>query len=286
MTISLSSSTFWKDISGKSGTLQKDGALRYVVLSHSANMKIIRRTREELFSATVNREGAGMAVVVNGNYYDVSTAGKMDALAGSDPVPATATTVEGRLISNGGLLAGRSAPQMFYFAQQAMPFVGNIQSTYTTGFGDPQPTGGLTAIGGVGPLIIGGLHYGIGNRYKSGAPAGAPAAGAPSAAAQPFLTQRNNNTFKASENLNPATGKTILASCTAKQMLLVGVQEHGATPGIRHSQIRDRLAALGFDHAVFLDGSDSSMMMVKGTWVVRPGSNKDETNVVGVGFSV
>jgi hypothetical protein len=286
MTISLSSSSFWKDISGKAGTLQRDGALRYVVLSHSATMKIIRRTREELFSTTVNREGAGMTVVVNGNYYDVSTAGKMDALAGSDPVAASATTIEGRLISNGALLAGRAAPQMFYFAQQAMPFVGKIGSTYTTGFGDPQPGSGLvSAIGGLGPLIVGGLNYGIGNTYGKGAPAGAPATGAPGAAAKPHLTQRNNNTFKASETLNAATGKTILASCTARQKLLVGVQEHGATPGIKHSQLRDRLAALGFDHAVFLDGSDSSMMMHKGTWVVRAASNKDETNVVGVGFS-
>jgi hypothetical protein len=158
-------------------------------------------------------------------------------------------------------------------------------STFESGAGDPPLSGATwSAIGGVGPLIIGGLKYGAGNLYKAGAPAGAPSAGAPPPAAAPYLTQRNNATFTSVEARPVPTGKTILASHTANQRLLIAVQGHGKTPGMNYTTIRDRLAALGFDHAVFLDGSDSAFMAVGGRMLSTPGENKDEAMVVGLGF--
>jgi len=286
MPISLSSPTFWRDISRHLGTAQRDGALHYVVLDHTTEMRIIRRTREELFSSTVMREGAGLSVVVNGNYYDVSTAGISDALWGHDPVAAAETTILGRLINRGSILGGRSSPNMFYFGQRSMPWTGRYTSTFETDFGDPLPGSGMhAAIGGLGPLVVGGLRYGSGNRYRAGAPPSAPVTGRPGPAARPYLVQRNNNTFVSAESRATPTGKTILASCTAEHKILVAVQEDGISPGVTYTALRDTLARLGFDHAVFLDGSDSSTMMVSGGWVVRAAENKDETNVVGVGFT-
>ena len=62
-------------------------------------------------------------------------------------------------------------------------------------------------------------------------------------------------------------------------------QEDKATPGMKVSQLAYDLLNLGFDDAVFLDGSDSATLMVDGKLVVTPGDRKDDAIVVGVGFS-
>ena len=225
-------------------------------------------------------------MVVNGNYYDVSRAGLLDAALGHDPVAATETTILGRVVDNGAVIGGQSSPSMFYFAQYFLPSTDSRYLwTYITGFGDPPLGGGTAAaIGGLGPLIIGGLRYGTQNRYRPGAPPSAPASGPPGTAATPFLVERSNNTFRSAESRPEPTGKTIMASSSTRRKLLVGVQAHGAAPGSRYATLRDTLGNLDFDHAVFLDGSDSAMMMVNGTWVVQAGEDKDETNIIGVGF--
>ena len=81
-----------------------------------------------------------------------------------------------------------------------------------------------------------------------------------------------------------STGKTILAYSSAQNRILVIVQRDRAAAGQRYGVIRDKLVAAGVDHAVFLDGSDSSLLLVSGTWIVSPGQNKNESIVVGVGF--
>ena len=289
MTITLGNPSFWTLVNRSLGTVQHDRnlSLRYVVLDFRAEMRVILRTREELFTTTVNREGARARVVVNGNYYDVGFWGQLDAAIGSDPVDPSHTIVEGRLISRGAIIGGSSEPQMFYFAQMRTP-AGRY--SYTSAFGDPPAGAGLgnstvqAAIGGAGPLIVGGLNYGVRNAYRPGVPPGAPARGQPPPAAAPYLVQRSNDTFRSMQREPRGTGKTILAAATGQQRIMVAIQPHGAPSGTLHDFLRDRLAARGFDHAVFLDGSDSSMMMVNGHWVEQPGSNKDETNVVGVAF--
>ncbi len=50
--------------------------------------------------------------------------------------------------------------------------------------------------------------------------------------------------------------------------------------------LRDKLHNVGIDNAVFLDGSDSAMLFYNNTFMIRQGPNKDETNTIGVGFSV
>ncbi len=285
MPVPLSSPTFWRDIAAELGIVQSDRGVDFMVLDHTADMEVVVRSAEELFSTTVSARLAGMRVIVNGNYFGLTRSGYLDVGWGHDPVPAADTIVQGRVVSRGSIVAGDSQPLMFWFGQQLFPGTGGYLWTYASGAGDPPVSPAMrSALGGVGPLIIGGLNYGTGNVYRAGAPAGAPATGAPPAAAAPFLTQRNNTTFTSAESRPANTGKTILASHTGNRKLLVAVQRHGASPGMSYTAIRNTLAGLGFDHAVFLDGSDSSFMAVPGRWVSAPGGDKDEAMVVGVGF--
>jgi hypothetical protein len=283
--VSLSSPNFWRDIKKVLGIAQNDSGVDYVVMDHGAEMNVIVRTAEELFSSTVSTHLSGMHVVVNGNYFGLTTMGKVDVAWGHDPVPAADTLIEGRVVSGGGVIAGDSRPLLFWFGQVATPKFGKFARTYQAGAGDPPlaPTT-VSAIGGVGPLIIDGLQHGAGNEYRKGAPAAAPLTGAPSAAAAPFLSQRNNATFVSAETRPVQTGKTILASHSANRMLLVAVQPNAVSPGMSYTAIRDTLVTLGFDQAVFLDGSDSAFMTVGGRWLSSPGANKDEGMVVGIGF--
>ena len=98
-----------------------------------------------------------------------------------------------------------------------------------------------------------------------------------------FLTQRSNNTYRSLATAGDSKGKAMLAVHSAQDRLLVMVQQDG-TSGIALNRVRDRLVALGFDHAVFLDGSDSACLWHQGSWVVMPGSNKNETNTIGLSF--
>lgn len=271
-------SNFWARVGARLGAPLTDGSLHYVALDSRVRMRIIVRRAEELFSTTAARLGGAHKAIVNGNYYDVTFAGKVDAFSGNDPVPAAETLVEGQLVSGGTVVAGSSEPSMFYFAQIAVP--GGL--TYGSGFGNPPATA-VSAIGGAGPLIIQGQKYGSGNRYSGSVPAGAPPSGPPGARFGSHLTQRSNATYLSVSSRPPSTGKTVLAYSSAAGRILVIAQPHG-TAGITHDALRDKLALAGVDHAVFLDGSDSTMLMVGSNLLVRSGQNKDELNVVGVGF--
>jgi hypothetical protein len=66
---------------------------------------------------------------------------------------------------------------------------------YTFVRGNPPVGGTITAMGGLTAMIIGGLKYGTGNKYASGAPAGAPARGEPAAQYKPYLIQRNDDRY-------------------------------------------------------------------------------------------
>lgn len=280
--LSISGNTFWKNAVPQD--LFRDGPLLFVVLEDSALMHILLRTHEELFEATVQRESRSQhfIVVINGNFYDVSKSGLMDAAWGHDPVPANATTPIGRLVDNFRSIGGRLAPNNFYIANIAGPISG-----YEFGFGD-APTGSpyRSAIGGLGPLIINNLKYGNGNRYQPGTSAGAPTTGTPPSKYQANLIQRNNNTYIAASQLPASTGKTVIAHSSTEKKLLILVQSNGASNGITMDDLRDKLHGVGIDNAVFLDGSDPAMLFHHHSFFIRQGPNKDETNTIGIGFSI
>lgn len=292
---------FWNLVAAQEGKLLRDKSLYYVLLDHRFSMVPIFRLDEELFTKTLLREGASMKVCVNGPFYDVDPPGKRDALFGNDPVDPVETTLLGKVVKNGSRVMGSSSPKMFYFGQFKEPAVfpfgdardrsckaprssNGLGWSYFAGPGDPpEADSTVSAIGGVGPMIVGATHYGANNIYKRGTTG--PKAGDPGPAARANLIQRNNETFKAADNHAPQTGKVILASHTVRRKLLVAVQPHGKAPGQKYKDLASDLVNLGFDHAVFLDGSDSATLMLDGQMIVSPGSNKDETNIVGIGFS-
>ncbi len=79
-------------------------------------------------------------------------------------------------------------------------------------------------------------------------------------------------------------GKTVVAHCKAQKKLLVLGQRDGASTGITLDNLRNKLAGVGVDDAVFLDGSDSVTFFAKGTLQISPGTNKNRTIPAGLGF--
>lgn len=281
---------FWGAVNASRDALVHRDSLSMVAMSAARAMNVILRTTEELFTVAAPRIAGGAArVIVNGNFYDLTSSGMMDAMVGHDPVAANETTPLGQIIERGSLAGGASAAQMFYWAQVTLsgpPAPGQTQASmraYESGFGDPpQAPTVREALGGLGPMIIRGLRYGDGNRYRPGAPA-TPATGQPPAASLPYLIQRNNNTFVSAAQRPRATGKTILGYAPDRDTILVVVQQDGSS-GQTLETIRDRLFELSFTDAVFLDGSDSSCLWFDGSWRIMPGEDKDETNTIGVAF--
>jgi hypothetical protein len=294
----LNDPNFWVNAEKNLGRILTDGSLRYIVLEDDYMMRPIVRSREELFVDTLQREGKDMKVVINGSFYDVSFDGKVDAKWGHDPVPAYETTILGQVVQQGAVISdsrscrlirgvtvitGTSEPNLFWFGQRKTPSPKNPFWNYVADSGNPpQGPDMMVAVGGLGPLIVGALKYGVGNVYKPGV--SGPVTGAPPPSLQPSLIQRNNETFKSAESRPAATGKTILASSVSKRRILIAVQEHGLNPGQTYVYIATSLLGNGFEHAVFLDGSDSATLMYEGKMVVTPGENKDETNILGIGF--
>ena len=273
----------------ESVAVQEIGGAFYISMSSAAAMRPFIRTRAEPFESTVQRMAAasGLAVVVNGNMYgDSSTTRKATGwLSRKTGLPLTTTaegsetTPEGIVRGRGHLLGGISEPLMFHIAWSEGPLGG-----YTFAKGDP-PTECTASLGGLGPVIIGGLRYGSENRYRAGVPAGAPSAGEPDQKHKGFLDVRSNATYKSFVGKGPTTGKVIIGIGTGEQSLRVVVQPHGVVSTTLDS-IRDTLFNQGVSNAVFLDGSDSAMLFANGKFFVHQGDYKNQSNSVGVGFQL
>jgi hypothetical protein len=271
---SLSDPSLWKTATNPS-QVHRDGDLRFMVFPISARMDVIFRTEEELFRTTMRNAFQKMPFLcaINGMMYKLTLTGKQDAVIGSDPVPATETLPDGMIIKQGKLLAGRSAPQMFYVANDAV-------GGYAFGQGDP-PFSASRAMGGLTPIIINGLPYGVGNHCKlpKNCPPRGPVAGAPPG----YVLQRNNDTYADLQSRAPAVGKVFLATNKSEGKILVAVQPHG-TNGTTYDAVKGSFLALGCDNAVAMDGSDSAMLWTKGYPEVQQGANKDETNTMALAF--
>ena len=285
------------------GTLLDDGALRYVVFLGPVRMEpIIRNARESITTTVAGRAGS-FDVVVNGNYYDVSMWGAVLGSAGF-AASASSTTIQGRIVANGKVVAGDSRPQRFYLAEvintarrepkddkrSSRNYGGKRPAPpppyrFEVGRGDPLTgPGTMAALGNLGPLIAHGLPYGVGNQYRP--PATGPATGDPGPKLGPALTQRNDNTFASVERRDDRTGKTIVAWHQKAGALLVGVEKdhEQGRPGETYTRLTHLLAAAGFTDGVFLDGSDSAMLWYKGRMIVAPGERKADTMTVALGF--
>lgn len=254
----------------------------------------IIRTQEELFSSTVintynkyKKEEANL-VITNANFYDLTSAGKIDAFNGHDPVPASETTALGYVIKNNKLLTGKAAPLDFYIAyykkEQYKINSSKIFDCYRSGQGNP-PLNCSSAFGGLGPLIINGLLYGNSNLYTKNAPKEAPKVGDPGQYRK-YLNQRNSAKYSAFERKDIDSNHTLGKTCIGinEDGIYIISQEEGDTNGMSIQRIRNYLYKNKCKHALFFDGSDSSLFFEKGSFVVKQGENKDETCTVGILF--
>ena len=261
-----------------------DGDVQYAAMDASALMVIVRRTTEELFERFVARESRAehLKVVINGNYYDVELDGKIDAFNGHDPVQAYYSLPEGHVLSQGSRVDGSSRPDHFFVAREAINYP-NPSDAYTFGQGDP-PLASDAALGGLGPLIINRLKFGIGNIYRQGVPANPPRTGEPGPRHRPFLAQRNNNTYANFAGMGDLRGKVVLALCRAARKILVLVQPEDPPTGISLDSLRDKLASVGVDDAVFMDGGNSAMLVINNRLHVHMDADKNELCTIGLGF--
>ncbi|MEJ2407287.1 MAG: phosphodiester glycosidase family protein [Candidatus Thiodiazotropha sp.] len=235
------------------------------------------RSAEELFSNTARQESISnkFKVVINGPTYGLTAAGKADALFGSDPVKAEETLQEGRIVRNKRVIGG-SRSDMYYIANYTGKAV-----KYRFGRG-AAPTDADAALGNMGPLIINGLPFGKVNKYDPPQP-DAIRKGQPAPKYANSLVQRSNNRFTVMAGEPNPVGKIALGFRQDKGLLLVLVQPH-ATPGINIAGFKGVMQHLGLNSAVYLDGSDSVMLMMDSNMLISQGSNKNETNVTGIGF--
>lgn len=182
------------------------------------------------------------------------------------------------MVLNKKLISGRPAPLNFYIANYAKQAV-----KYKFGFGT-APMGADAAVGGTGPIIINKLSYGGINRYRAGKPKG-KLTGQPSKENAKNLVQRSNATFKAFTNHGaaPRTGITAIAHHSGQKKLAIFVHPDNSGD-IPLTHFRNKLVKAGFDNAIFLDGSNSSMLMVEGTFFAKQANSKNKTNVIGIGF--
>lgn len=288
----ISSNNFWNNLNhgitaGNGVGYFNDGDVKYAAMNAPARMIVIHRTREEFFEVTVSRESKkyNCKAVINGNNYDVKVGGMMDAVMGHDPVEALHTIPKGHVVSRGKIVDGTSEPKRFYVVERAGPQK-KYSDYFEFGFGDPPigPGYGSAGLGGLGPVIINRLKFGDGNLYRQGVPPGAPIQGNPGPKYRPFLVQRNNNHYKDLAKKGKRTGKVVMAICRSADKMLLLVQPDGPPIGISLDDLRDKLAQVGVDDAVFLDGSDSAMLMINNKFHIRQEENKDELTTIGLGF--
>jgi hypothetical protein len=298
---SLANSMFWDSSANQIGILQKDRGMNFMLLDTSFTMvPLVRDDDDKSFTQFLlsNATAQKCKIAINGNFFDYTSrfkarhlhekAYKSNSEILNNPVDVDHVEVQGQVVQNGKVIAGDSRPDSFWFGQVSLCPKGPAGCRFVAHKGDPLANSTvLAAIGGLGPLIVEDLAYGDGNKYSLGAPPDVdePLRGEPSDAAKRYMIQRNNNTFIAQNDHSPETGKAVLAYNIEHDRLLVGLQADQDTPGIKIAQLALDLSNLGFDDAVFLDGSNSATLMVDGKVVVAPADYKDNSIVVGVGFS-
>ena len=273
--------------------VRQDDDVFYYIMPAGTEVFPIVRLKTEAFTDTAKAamNKFGLDLVINGPMYEFPKEiipYNTYRRAASDPIPQNETTTIGQLVAIERVVAGRSAPETFYFAKVRGE---NGSTSYQFGYGDPPLSGTIAAVGGGIPLLINNLMYGSTNLY-SGHPsviAGAPRTGDPGGYWL-YTTQRSNAGYASfvnnyEKNGNVSTGKTIIAANPTDGRLLVIVQADGAAKGRSLATLQAILRQTGFTNAIMLDGSSSAMAMRKnGSYSATPATYKSNTIGTGVGF--
>lgn len=268
----------------------RDGSVLYYTFDEGVELFPIVRSGEESFTDTASRalRKFDLDIVVNGAFYGFLGGGGYPLLSPVTPINPDSTLTEGLVVGSGVRLAGRSAPDMAYFAKvvQADGSVG-----YRFGTGDPPIRSSIAAFGGAMPLIIDGLPYGEINRYSGLSRSDlaiAPVTGDPGKF-RGSLVQRSNATFggfvsKYERGGDFSTGKVIVAYNSQSGAFKIAVQPDGASSGRSLGAIRNNLIRQGYDNAVAYDGSSSATLVTSRGTVFSPAPYKNNTIGTGIGF--
>lgn len=258
-------------------TLPSGGPLFIVNMHRSIKMIPFVRTTEELFEETAKRESTrhNFKLVINGPTYGVTKSGKLDAMIGSDPVLPTETLQQGNIVHNKKIIGGRKS-NMYFIANYT---ASAVKYKFDQG---AAPSNADAALGNMGPLILNKLPFGQVNKYDPPQPS-AKRLGQPKPIYQKALIQRSNKRYGSMVSQPDSVGKIAIGYRKDLEQLLVLIQPH-ASKGINISGLRGIALQLNLDSAVYLDGSDSVMLMMDNDILISQASNKNETNITGVGF--
>lgn len=242
-------------------------------------MIMLVRKKKEFFTDFIAREATAkkLRVILNGSFIDLTFGSKVAVLTSGGALSADESTPIGQVIQEGKLLAGTSSTGKFNFAQETCGVEG-----FSARVGNPS-TSACSAIGGIAPIIIGGMPYGAHNAYRAGVPAGAPLSGDVAEKFTPYLVQKSNAMFLSLLSRGRVVGKSAIGYSSVHKKLTIVVQQDGRT-GLDADGVRRIFVNNAVNNAVFVDCSDSATLFYDGKFLVRPGSNKNEFLTVAVGF--
>lgn len=222
----------------------RDGDLRFVVLDARYFQMNVLECHEFGLTDTIVKMPRKPDAVINGQF--------ISGISGVD--------TEGQVIREGLLINTDSQAARYYIAQT---WLGSDVSDYHVGMGDPGAVrpDARAAFGGLGPVLLGG-------------------------SAVTTLTQWARSIYDREADV----GRGVIAFHRSRGLILLLVQKDlssilsRTTNSMRMTDLRQLLQRMGFDDAVFNDGSDSESLYANNGWLLKPGFLKDEAMDFAISF--
>lgn len=232
---------------GECGLIQgRDGNFRFVVLDANCYQMTVVECHEWGLTDTVDKMPRKPDAVINGQF-----------LSGTAVM---GIGTQGQVIREGDLINTDTEATRYYIAQT---WRGADVRDYHVDQGDPaaKEPNARAAFGGLGPVLLG---------------------GAPVTTLTPWA--------RSIYDLPADRGRGVIAIHRDQGLILLLVQEDLSWPwskvtnAMKMADLRARLDHMGFDDAIFNDGSDSEALFARGSWLLTPGLLKDEAMDFAIGF--
>lgn len=205
----------------------------------------------------------------------MTKSGYIDVIAGHDPIPTQDTINQGFALLGTSKRYGNSSPLMFYIAQK-------IDYSWHAGQGDVPEKGFYTGIGGLCPLVVNGLKYGIKNLYSKKLQ-NPILIGEPNPQHKPYLIQRSNRKYLDLHGADNKAGRAGLGFDKNGNLIII-IQQHGAGGQVSYDGFRDMFISFGCISALSVDGSDSVFLWHDKKFQFKAAEDKDETQIIGIGI--
>ena len=239
----------------------EDRDLQYVVMLTSVRMRVLHRKSVEFFETTVENDmKREKGLAITGCFMDNFTLLTIDIKTDIDDDEPARPDTQGfaGVVIEKGVKNPLSASEPTY---AHLAFTPGPPSDLNIALGDPDPRQGISeAYGALGGVILNNVlipsrkaeHAGVDRRFRDLNAEGAQC-GLPYVAINKFA-----------------------------KLVVAAVKPHGVK--LSMTTVRDRLFIAGFQDAVFLDGGDSALLNLNGSWIVRPGPFKNRATTFGTKF--